>query len=504
MHSYPLPRHWPQVTFPDYRYPNSGARPDRWASPFVPFVWLGDQARGLEWCCETDEAWRPRRPEAALQLRTVGDTVEFTCHLRDEPAPLTQPLRFTFALQAGPVKPPSPQYRQGRFGYSHWGTFGMETQERSPGLTQLDYLKGLGVRFVGMHEEWTDFQGMPRVTQPERLRALVAATHAREMGLVLYHSLAIPDIVSEFAAMGAESLLEPRSANYVHSREPFQHDYGACHRGKYRDLWVEGIARLFAEYGVDGLYLDGASCPVACANQAHGCGYTDATGSVRPTYPIFAARETMQRLRAICDRRPTPTLIVAHMSSLLSLPSLSFADMLLTGEQCWKAPESFRPPLEFIQAECMGHNHGLPTDFIGYPPLGGEYARQVIALHNAPSSWCPGGVEIWGLYDRFDADGAAWYPYWGPDPLATADAPGVLISGLRHPAGRALLAVGNTRIAPQRVQVTLLGRLRMTGVTAREAFTAAPLPLDNGQLGLDLGPEGTAWVWLDGVSADAR
>ena len=59
MHWYPLPRNWPNVTFFDRAFQNSGARPPKWESPFTPFVWIGDEERGLEWFCESDETWRP-------------------------------------------------------------------------------------------------------------------------------------------------------------------------------------------------------------------------------------------------------------------------------------------------------------------------------------------------------------------------------------------------------------------------------------------------------------
>ena len=226
-----------------------------------------------------------------------------------------------------------------------------------------------------------------------------------------------------------------------------------------------GIARLLDDYGVYGLYLDGASYPVACANLTHGCGY------------------------ALCDSRPSPTLTVAHMSSLLSLPSLSFADVLLTGEQYWKAPEDYRLPLESIQAECMGHNHGIPTHFIGSPPRGGEYARPVISLHSAPSPWCPGGVEMWRLYDRFDADGAVWHPHWADAALAEADVAGVLVSGFRHPEGRALLAIGNTSRAEQSVGVTFaLPAAFGAALEAQDAYTAEPVPVQQGACASYSGP----------------
>ncbi len=486
MHWYPLPRNWPNVTFFDRAFQNSGARPPKWESTFTPFVWIGDEERGLEWFCESDESWRPEG--SALTLRESECAVTFTAHVIERPMELSAPYRLTFGLQAGPVKPKSPLVVQGDVGYSHWANY------KDTDAARLEHLKGIGAKFVGTHEDWTDHQGMPRVTHPEQLRRLADDVRRAGMGLVLYHSLALPDIAPEFAEMADDCLCEPRTANYVHSRQPEQRDYPVCHRSAYPGFWADGIETLFKEYGISGLYLDGAACPIPCANGRHGCGYTDADGKLRPTYPIFAVRETMKRLRTICESQSRPTLIVAHMSSMITLPSLSFADVLLTGEQYWKSPEDYRPPIEFFRAECMGHNHGIPTHFIGYPPLNGQYARTMIGLHNAPSPWCPGGVDMWRMYKEFDADGAKFTPYWAPKPLATAH--GALVSGMMHPGGRALLAVGNTAQTP--CEVTLVLGAKLAGLkSARDPLSGETLGIVSGRIMLDLGCESLKWVWLE-------
>ena len=490
MHSYPLPRNWPNVTFFDRAFQNSGPRPRKWDSPFTPFVWIGDEERGLEWFCESDETWRPGSPNSALTVRESDGAVELTARVIERPIKLTEPYRLTFGLQAGPVKPKPPLVVQGDVGYSHWATY------ENTDAARLEQLKGQGMRFVGMHEDWTDFEGMPRVTQPERLRSLVDAVHRRNMGLVLYHSMALPDIAPEFAKLADDCLCEPRTANYVHSRLPEQRDYPVCHRSAYPALWSKGIEKLFADYGIDGLYLDGASCPIPCANARHGCGYTDADGQLHPTYAIFAARETMKRLRTICESQDKPTLIVAHMSAMITLPSLSFADVLLTGEQYWKSPEDYRPPIEFFRTECIGHNHGIPTHFIGYPPLNGDYARTMIGLHNAPSPWCPGGVEMWRIYKEFDADGAKWTPYWAAKPLASANGDCLLISGFVHPGGRALLAVGNVGKSARKARLTLGGEVREFS-RAGDPLAGTEFRIRSGRIKLDLGPEALQWILLE-------
>ena len=503
LHFYPPLYEFPAMTWPKPERLNSIARPAYWRSCFSPFVWLGNEERGLQWFCESDENWRLKDPNTALEITTTDNEVVLRIHLLDLGTKIDHPFRLTFGLMAGPVRPTPATFEQGHFGYCHWAGYAMGDTIRAgtnPEATELNYRRDLGARFVGMHEDWTDFEGMSRVSQPEKLRHLVEQVHARKMGLVLYHSMLLPDIAPEYADLATDSLCEPQSAYYIHAREPKQRDYPICHRSRYSAMFTTGIERLFKEYGIDGVYLDGAASPGYCANGKHGCGYTGADGQRRPTFTIFAARDQMKRLARICQAQGKPTLIVAHMSGMVTLPTLSFADLLLTGEQYWKAPDTFRPPLEFFRAESMGHPHGLPTDFIGYPPLSGAWAQTMTALHNAPSQWCVGGWDMLRLYRQFDVDKARWYPYWQPSGLATADKPEVRVSGFCQAGRKALLAVGN--ISAATVQAILSFNQATLGFTVTPDHVRDPLagasvkPTEAGWR-LQLKPEMNRWLWIE-------
>ncbi|MCC6819105.1 MAG: hypothetical protein IT579_00090, partial [Verrucomicrobia subdivision 3 bacterium] len=450
-----------------------------------------------------DENWHPTDPNTALEIITTDEAVVLRVHLLDPGTKIDCPFRLTFGLMAGPVRPAPATFEQGHFGYCHWANYAMGDTIRAgsnPQATELDYRRELGARFVGMHEDWTEFEGMSRVTQPEKLKHLVEQVHGRKMGLVLYHSMLLPDIAPEYADLATDSLCEPQSAYYIHAREPKQRDYPICFRSRYSEMFTAGIERLFQDYGLDGVYLDGAASPIHCANGKHGCGYNDTEGRRRPTFTIFAAREQMKRLARICHAQGKPTLVVAHMSGMITLPTLSFADLLLTGEQYWKAPETFRPPLEFFRVESMGHPHGLPTDFIGYPPLNGPWSQTMTALHNAPSPWCLGGWDMLQLYRQFDVAKARWYPYWQSGGLATADKPEVRISGFCQAGRKALLAVGNTSTAT--VQTTLSFNEAALGFPAKTARLRDPLSgavVKSTESGwsFPLEPETTRWLWIE-------
>jgi len=96
-----------------YHYPgrwrsayNAGALPaDGFVSAFRPFIWLGDEDRGLAWFSECDRNWFPAEEDKAVEILRKGDEVILRLNIIGKPQTITGPLEYTFGLQATPVKP---------------------------------------------------------------------------------------------------------------------------------------------------------------------------------------------------------------------------------------------------------------------------------------------------------------------------------------------------------------------------------------------------------------
>ena len=111
------------------------------------------------------------------------------------------------------------------------------------------------------------------------------------------------------------------------------HLYNCCLQAKgFADYLVGGAVWAMDTFGFDGVYTDGLTHVYACQNEAHGCGYRDDEGNRRSTWPMFATREAVKRMyRCIKSRRPDGFL-VNHASFDYIMPTLSFSDVLYTGE----------------------------------------------------------------------------------------------------------------------------------------------------------------------------
>ena len=146
----------------------------------------------------------------------------------------------------------------------------------------LDRLAGCGVRTMCFHEHWTDIQNYPKTTHGAELDKLVAACHQRKIQLLLYFGYEMSNIAPEWDRYHEECLVHPRAGGY--KRKPEQTAYVVCYRSHWQDFLAEGIDRVMAEHGVDGVYLDGTSEPWGCTNRgtaAATCG--PMARSARPT-----------------------------------------------------------------------------------------------------------------------------------------------------------------------------------------------------------------------------
>ena len=122
----------------------------QWSDKFKPYVWLGDEARGLAWCAESDKGWPCQGPTHALQAHTQGDVVVFSATLLDHEETISTPIKFRFGLQASPVKPVSFAWRA-KARIFH----GVNYQSCEPGpdgRMLLDTLREGGAKTVVFHQ----------------------------------------------------------------------------------------------------------------------------------------------------------------------------------------------------------------------------------------------------------------------------------------------------------------------------------------------------------------
>ena len=470
---------------------NAGALPDTAVKMgFRPYLWLGDDDRGLAWFSESDRDWQVAPGTPATEIVRDGDRVVLTLHLISSPMRLApesqrplawdtapelenavirdaaitgergeryQPLRYTFGLQATPVK----ANEQGAWDYRciHVGPAPpafTEPLTLSPRF--LDRCVQAGVRTVVLHQFWTDIEAHTIPVDRERLHEWVEACHERGLKILLYYGFLISSAAPEWRDFGAGCLTTP-AYGYPLFRDAPQPDQSAwvvCLNSAWQDFVADAIARAMDEFGIDGVYLDGTEFPAGCINTLHGCGSARPDGSIAKSYPIFGVRSAMRRIHnAVTSRNPEGQVNV-HNSTCMVMPTLGFATSYWDGEQFQDVRgidnAATQLPLDAFRAEFMGRQWGVPAEFLCYGQgFTFEQAWAITLIHDVPVRPMsrPGLEElelasrIWRLMNDFDRGKAEWLPYWSNAEYVRSDSPGIYVSLYRHPDNGVLAVVSN-------------------------------------------------------------
>ncbi len=421
-------------------------------SGFVPFVWLGDEERGLDWFCEGPENWRLSKPDQAIRIVSTPESRELQVTFIDKPTTIAQPLRFEFGLQATPVKPLPADWRTRRM--AHW-------PEVLPGNI-----------LVAFWSSWSREPGYPIPKDPEAINRFCDEWHGKCVPYLTPYidGTSTGTLSPEFQAYGKEWEVEPiETAAEQTPPRPMQ---TVCPNSGWADFLVWGVSKLMDDTKLDGLYFD-ITRPPPCRNAHHGCGYRDENGVWQPKYAIFAMREMFKRLYSVFQHKGRPLLLINHMSGAMTPPTLSFCDAYLDGEQfsaTVKDDYLETVGLDEFRAEFMGRNYGLVPQFL--PSFGRmdfnrlrdtdtrqtESVLALTLLHdtNIWAAWVnvPLVYKVWAAQDALPCRDAQFVGYWDNGELVASAPESIKVSAWRN-GGRTLLCLVNMKKETQQAEVTL-------------------------------------------------
>ncbi len=484
---------------------NAGALPAQgFVAEFRPFIWLGDEDRGLAWFSESDENWFNSNPNQVTEIARVDNEVTLRLHLINIPIQLNPEagrgkprLVYTFGLQATPVKPVTKDVWDYRITHISQGTFGAETR-LNIGEETLDRLKELGVKTIVFHEHWTDIEGYTSTTHGDDLRKLVKACHERGIQLLLYFGFLISDLAPEWPLLGNECIVLPKGGYfpYNYPPQPVQNAYRVCYRSVWQDFLADGIARLMDEYDIDGVYLDGTEYPWPCENRSHSCGYKKPDGGIGKTYPIFAVWEMMRRIYTIVKARKPEGQINVHNSTCMTIPTLAWATSYWDGEQFQNiSPGSFALevlPLDAFRTEFMGRQWGVPAEFLcPDKPFTYREAYAFTLLHDVlirGAGLSPAlklESALWRLSDEFGRRECEWLPYWRNSEYVRVNPEGSYVSLYKHPKNGVLAVISNLSRGEKELEVGFnLDRLKLTekSIFVEDGLTGKTLTMEAGRI----------------------
>lgn len=408
------------------------------ALPFKPFLWLGNEDRGLGWYAESDRYWQPAETDRTMEVVQEEDTVVLRIRLLDShPENWTAkyengayegytPIAFHFGFAATPVKtyPKQPYIHNALHidcGSKIKGNYGEFMSQEN----RFDRLVEKGVTTLILHEKWNKSQNWFELSEftGNQLKYICDECHKRGIKVLTYFGYEFSSMAEAWNQMEQIAVMDkngkPAGGWW---RVPFQRAHVVCYRSDYARYFLEGIEKIMDTYHTDGVYLDGTALPQRCYNVNHGCGWYDRQGNLHGSYPVHAVREVFRALYEIVSSRGGQ--INLHSSILMNYTVLPYVHQTWYGEDVQFAVikgTTEDVDLDYFRAQYCGRNMGVPSEFIVYEN------KDLWTYENALASCLIHGVlprpndinrpldvmsKIWKIFDSFPIEKAQWCPYW--------------------------------------------------------------------------------------------
>ena len=515
-----LYHYWPNdVTsiIPSQTVVNADALPEgELRMPFKPYVWLGDEFKGLGVSIESDEnleyenaqtEWIPGEDEFVLRIHLLDRMPAAWQGRRDQWVSALNPIDYRIGIMATPCKPVSEELKTSWRAFHVFGNLYAANSDGSvvdcPYINEidggLDYLAEKGVKWIIFHESSSRAQDWGLAENPERFRAMIHDCHAHGIKTMMYFGYEMSTLCPSWYDHAPDYLINTPDGHYTGGwqRLPHQRAFMVCYRGGYGDELIRRVEYVMDHYGIDGIYTDGTYVPWECANARHGCGYTDRNGARHTTFPIFAVRKLVKRLYETVHSRGG--LIDTHQSTCCIMPTLSFCDTYYDGENIQgsliKALGSDSGITSFMslpafRTEYMGKNLGLVDQFISYanPALGWSIEKTcaLTLIHDVlPRPRQAGEMtfeslktdldymsKIWKACAEFETASSVWLPYWQKNDLANVTTEETYMSV--YQGKRTLGVLSNLGSRPREVEI------QTPAAAMRDVFSGATYRAENG------------------------
>jgi hypothetical protein len=479
---------------------------------FVPYIWLGDGARGLAFVAASDRDWAPPVEASAQVLEREGDRVTLRVRLIGRATRLERSRRLSFGLQATPTKPSpfrptwrlwQPSCRRTMPALSlcilatswEWGgatTYGsFEPAAGNEGiLDALAATRATGRVPDGEVERWLARRTAPS-PRPEAVRRSLAKSFAnlasRPAGVVAYVNSHKVGPLPELEVYRDEWSPAPFSGVRRSALRP-EELMATFPSRSWQDFALWHLDALLESGAIDGFFIDNTFLS-AVFDETSGAAYRDETGLLRPSTDLLELRSFMRRLQTLAYQKRGRWLNVSHMTNALVAPVQTWSAATLDGELRY-GPEPFgeRFSRDWLRAESIGDQVGaLPLflpgvvgvrdgddrDRVQASVVAGTAVHEIRVFGGASAQ----SRQIWGPLHRFGYGklDARVYRYWDPSPpfrLAGVDGEALVVA--RDGEAMALVAaLGEGGVARLVVDGPALG---LEDVTAcRDATTGRRL-----------------------------
>ena len=366
--------------------------------PFCPYIWVGQEERGIAWFAENDSGWTTDDKTPCQEIERRGDVLTIRVRLIQKPTTFDTPRQIAFGLQATPVKPMPVRP-------AHWRTW---CSEELPGAMYY-IIMGSTLYFGSPYHDpfpwnqdlslWKKFAEARRTGKPDFDYAgkWVDTVYPRDLFKERPNEDYLAHVMGGFnmAAAQAKRLLvyvQGRGATFrTPEFQTFQDewtndDYNSrIWRSGYFDglsytvepvpswqdftlWWLKKQMDTFT----DGLYYDNFFL-IPVKDAVISSAYKRPDGRIQPAVPVQNMRETMRRTAYMYLEANRHPMIGPHMTNTAIVPMMAFAQFGLDWEWHYgRSDYQDRWTRDHIRAACTGRQTGCAPVVIAIGSKGGS------------------------------------------------------------------------------------------------------------------------------------
>ncbi len=413
--------------------PKRGRGPTR--GSWIPYVFLGDDWRGMAWFAENDRGWTKSSENPAVEIVRSEGTVTLRLNILTEPTTLTEPRTLVFGLQPVPIKelPTDHRVRAMNVRFDFVDSFSKQSLKGEGGIF------GGGMAIFPRDHDW----------DAAKKRAEIHKMHYGECrGYTkpyLYTDRQWPQLPPDAG--------EHRGPWYTSGHFRHLRDAQDCLIWNY-DQWLKH--EVIRAFYIDDAWLGPMRDPSV------GPAYVMEDGKVQPGFEWFDYHEFTKRLRWIMHENDMEPLIWIHMTRTFFTPALAFGDIILDGEDRFQAWGSKADFMDCWPQGDLRFNNGRKWGLIPvwFNKVGADAPKQIDMPHWEYRQWrsyygallAHDITNVGGGPQDAEACGAlsaesTFVGYWEPQNPVTPKTPGRFASLYTLPDRVVLVAVNRAKDA---------------------------------------------------------
>lgn len=328
---------------------------------FMPFIWIGNEDKGLCWFAESDENWSLDDKKAGIEVVRRAKQVVLLLNIINKPTVLTNPRKITFGFLATPVKPFP-------VGWRTWGSPLSKTELPGkrvtghggnwPGLIGID---GFSSGDFNKTKKWA----MERKSDDDKIAVYMVTSgmplNQPEFEVFKGEWNGLNPYYTEFCGEGYLKQ-EGDAYPFLYRTREACTKAGAALTQSNIDMRVWYLNELNKNCDIDGGYWDGGIYYPWMGNIVTGTAYKKDDGTLAYKWALFNCRQLHKRFATVCYQNKKESFNEAHTSGMVYIPVITFMNTMLGGEWLIQTDEEIDLidlwRLDIIRAE-MGKQWGL-------------------------------------------------------------------------------------------------------------------------------------------------